>query len=341
MSGMGYILRLILASSGFAVLAAATFAVPSTASEEGGVLFQGPVSAASLPTGRFRAFDEALAGECEKAMQRIRNWDMDEFPHFKYFQLGELKDRGLCIPFDPVGAFEAFETGQRVMNSPYSLRVAWKLWHGHGVKRDEARARLHFRTAMLRFVPFGPKAVAKITTSHLAGRAPPPPLVEALAWAQALAARPRERLTPFLVELFEGTAQDWRGERIPADPQRAVAMLSDIEHRAPEASYWLVKLTKEGKPTGLSNRDAMFSLSSALHRCHLPAFLLRAEIALAGALGEKADVEKAYRWAYIADLLGHSGTELRESLASRFSSLERLWIEAFARLDIEYERCSE
>ena len=323
------------------MLLAAAFAVPSAAYEEGGAQFQGPVPAASLPTGRFRAFDEALAGQCEKAIQRIQNWDMDEFPHFKYLQTAELKDRGLCTPFDPVGAFEAFETAQHLMNSPYSLPVAWKLWHGHGVERDEVKARGHIRTAMLHLVQFGPEAVAKITTSHLAGRAPPPPLAEALAWAQALSARPRERLTPFLVELFEGTAQDWRGERIPADPQRAVAMLSGIEYRAPEAAYWLVKLTKEGKPTGLSNRDAMFLLSSLLFRCHVPAFLLQAEIALAGALGEEADVERAYRWAYIAERLGHPDTDLRASLASRFTLWDRLWIEGFARLDLEYERCSE
>lgn len=307
-----------------------------------GARFEGPIDPPlSFPSHAYwDVYDLARAGDCAAFEARLRAADAtapDFQRPFRLGLIGLLYDTGLCRPFDPHRAYEAFADARDEDGRTVFLTVAWKEWFGHGVARDRERSYERTRDWLLYALRIFLLPIPALAEEVVLFRPAHPPLAEGVLWAEELRTGPPDRLSAFAIALMEGSAVDWKEKPIPRAESLRREMLGALALEYPRAKLDFAKAVLDGRlahMSSISELDVVLALARAARACIGEAFTTfiayyeRKE-------GWRASRD-AYRWALRAERAGFVEPQRREALGAALSASEREDLKAYIEAEPHY-----
>ncbi len=267
-----------------------------------------------------KALMEGVEGRCDWLLE------LTSEPHFdaewaRMEALGEMYDRGICVPFDPAAALRAFEQGAAISFVGKTAIIPWKYLHGHGVRADAAKARELFKAYFVRHSvsSYTPGETEERERKWLKDRPIPREFEKGLTWLRVLA-EDRKRKLELARNLIQGTGTYYDVTPLPRDRYSAFLMLYFMSSTEPEAGYLLGSEFLKGSFDELGKKSlpsiAKYAFESAASCQHVDAMVEFARHLEVGGKGIEPNRIKAY-------ILYRAASRLGADVASEVRRLER------------------
>ena len=281
------------------------------------------------------AYEKALAGDCGSLLAMIRPDDADPPPppgargtwqSDRALVLGEMLDRALCVPFDPVAAAGHFERALDFYGTADEAAgvLGWKYTYGHGVARSDEEAKRYLDRFLLHLGVFSavPEGNTESLYALLDGRSLPPRLTIGMAWLRH-EMRTMEGRMALIRNLDQGKGEFFDGEVVAIDKAAIRSILISMDDTE-EGILATVDLFEQGvfQDRGPLGVDIEYGIA-AVRYCHAEAALGAARNYEIGRNGFQHSDEKAWVWYRVAQYVGRENAERLTVLRTRLTEEEK------------------